>query len=132
MDIIHVSWGLKSPRSSVHAFTMILARIGIAAKQLDACTRTLRRGDTPGKISCTRTAGGHRRFSIVEIRGLQEDPSRGTDMNAPIEGKVAVYCRVSSHEQKAKGNPRPSGRGEFNNNKEIFLLKLRRDEYSNQ
>jgi putative resolvase len=41
---------------------------------------------------------------MVEIRGHQWVISRDTSDNVPSAGKVAVYCRVSSHEQKAKGD----------------------------
>ena len=71
---------------------------------LGVCTKTLRRWDAAGRISCIRTAGGHRRFSMVEIRGLREEKHPGNDKSIQGEGGVAVYCRVSSHEQKAKGD----------------------------
>ncbi len=77
-------------------------RIGIAASMMGVCTRTIRRWDAVGKITCTRTPGGHRRISLAIIEGQQARetmPDEGDE-----RGRVAVYCRVSSHEQKAKGD----------------------------
>jgi predicted site-specific integrase-resolvase len=81
----------------------------MAARMVGVCTRTLQRWDASGKIACTRTAGGHRRFSMVEIQRVTGF-DRGGDGDGDDEagGKAgegtAVYCRVSSHEQKAKGD----------------------------
>ncbi len=77
-------------------------RIGIAASMMGVCTRTIRRWDAAGKITCTRTAGGHRRISLVVIEGQQARDARSEDGDEIW--RVAVYCRVSSHEQKAKGD----------------------------
>jgi len=41
---------------------------------------------------------------MVEVRRLRGDDGDDKIGNAPHDGKVAVYCRVSSHEQKAKGD----------------------------
>lgn len=75
--------------------------VGEAARFLSVCTKTIRRWDKAGKILCHRTPGGHRRITIVEIERLmtgQEDSNK-------ITGKdTAIYCRVSSHEQKKKGD----------------------------
>lgn len=77
-------------------------RIGIAASMLGVCTRTIRRWDAAEKISCTRTLGGHRRISLAIIEG---QPTCMADRGpAHVPAGVAVYCRVSSHEQKAKGD----------------------------
>ncbi|MHA1681342.1 MAG: recombinase family protein [Promethearchaeota archaeon] len=67
---------------------------------LGVSTRTLRRWDAAGTITCHRTAGGHRRFSIADLRDSGEERHEGGGNPAG----VAVYCRVSSHEQKAKGD----------------------------
>jgi len=77
-------------------------RIGIAASMMGVCTKTVRRWDAAGKITCTRTTGGHRRISLVVIGGKQDSEPRNEDKNACE--RAAVYCRVSSHEQKAKGD----------------------------
>ena len=81
-------------------------RIGIAASMLGVCTRTIRRRDAAGKIRCTRTPGGHRRISLAIIEG---QPTREADHgHADVPASAAVYCRVSSHEQKTKsGTEKP-------------------------
>ena len=85
-----------------HGIMASIVRIGIAASILGVCTRTIRRWDVAGKIQCTRTIGGHRRISLAIIEG---HPARETDGNhAYVLAGVAVYCRVLSHEQKAKGD----------------------------
>ncbi|MHC1590477.1 MAG: MerR family DNA-binding transcriptional regulator [Candidatus Helarchaeales archaeon] len=73
-------------------------RIGQAAAELGACTKTLRRWDRAGKIKCIRTAGGHRRFNVLEIARVRA----GREPNQPV--RAAVYCRVSSHHQKKQGD----------------------------
>ncbi len=77
-------------------------RIGIAASMMGVCTRTIRRWDAAGKITCTRTPGGHRRISLIVIEGHQARDGRGDEEDD--RGRAAVYCRVSSHEQKVKGD----------------------------
>ena len=70
-------------------------------------TKSLRRWDASGKLSCTRTVGGHRRVSMIEIQRLTgETPGKGNEgeNETPGDAGTAVYCRVSSHEQKAKGD----------------------------
>ena len=77
-------------------------RIGIAASILGVCNRTIRRWDAAGKISCTRTSGGHRRLSLAIIEAQHgNEADRGY---AVAPAGTAVYFRVSSHEQKAKGD----------------------------
>ncbi len=81
---------------------MSCVRIGIAASMLGVCNRTIRRWDAAGKISCTRTPGGHRRLSMATIDAQHGNEGDHSISVAP--GGIAVYCRVSSHEQKAKGD----------------------------
>lgn len=86
---------------------MIRVRIGIAARMIGVSTKTLRRYHAAGLVSCTRTAGGHRRFSIMEIQRVTGQEWTGGDEGndgEPGDGGTAVYCRVSSHEQKVKGD----------------------------
>ncbi len=76
-------------------------RIGEAATLIGVSTRTLRRWDKAGKLSCFRTPGNHRRIKFIEVQRIvtgKEQSTRG--------GKIAVYGRVSSHEQKQKGDLR--------------------------
>ena len=55
-----------------------------------------------------RTAGAHRCFSLIEIQrvvGLASGEDEGSAAPGGEAGEgTAVYCRVSSHEQKAKGD----------------------------
>lgn len=75
-------------------------RIGKAARFLGVCTKTIRRWDRAGKIQCTRTIGGHRRITLIEIERIkgQIKPVKGLSRTS------AIYSRVSSHEQKQKGD----------------------------
>jgi len=85
-----------------HGIMATCVRISIAASMLGVCTRTIRRWDAAGKIACTRTLGGHRRMSLAMIAG---HAARDTDHDPlNVSAGVAVYCRVSSHEQKGKGD----------------------------
>jgi putative resolvase len=64
---------------------------------------TLRRWDKEGRLKSQRTAGGHRRYLLSDIKRLQGIPDNGLVIDK-VSNKVAVYCRVSSHEQKQKGD----------------------------
>lgn len=77
-----------------------LISIGEASLMLGLSTRQLLRLDMPGKIPSLKTEGGHRRYRLSDIKarmGLSEDTSTE-------KLPVAVYCRVSSHDQKQKGD----------------------------
>ena len=77
-------------------------RISEAAEILGVCTKTIRRWDKSGLIVCFRTIGGHRRISAVEIaKIIKVEPIQF--QNYP-DNSTAVYCRVSSHDQKKKGD----------------------------
>jgi putative resolvase len=77
----------------------VYVRVGIAAELMGVCRQTIRRWDKDGKLTCIRTIGGHRRIALIEIKRLihgeeaDERPKR-----------MAVYARVSSHDQKKKGD----------------------------
>jgi excisionase family DNA binding protein len=75
-----------------------LIAIKEAAELLGVDPKTLRRWESDGKISPQKTIGGHRRYLLSEIEAMQgfEDEEQTDDM--------AIYCRVSSHEQKQKGD----------------------------
>ena len=73
--------------------------ISKAAKNLGVCTKTLRRWDKAEKLRCSRTPGGHRRITIVEIERLLQGTLEGSQAQT-----TAIYSRVSSHEQKQKGD----------------------------
>jgi putative resolvase len=77
-----------------------LLTIKQASEYLNVSQDTLRKWDKSGKLNSLTTSGGHRRY-------LQEDldnfigiiDSKSEDINI-----VAIYSRVSSHEQKQKGD----------------------------
>src|SRR5690606_18847920 len=62
---------------------------------------TARIWDKDGKLSCIKTAGGHRRYKESEIRKLMQEAEVAVPTN---QQKVCCYSRVSSHEQKQKGD----------------------------
>lgn len=74
-------------------------RIGEAANLIGVSTKTIRRWDKHGKISCFRTLGNHRRINLIEIQRIISG-----NKIPEIETRAAVYARVSSHEQKQKGD----------------------------
>ena len=76
--------------------------IGDAAEILGVSDETLRLWERDGKVSPSYTEGGHRRYQRIDIEklaGTYVEPSKEKTTN-----RVAIYCRVSSHEQKAKGD----------------------------
>ena len=70
-----------------------------AAYQLGVTKKTLQEWDRSGKLSALRTAGGHRRYRQSDIEILQGIEPEELDRN-----KVVVYCRVSSQDQRQKGD----------------------------
>ena len=74
-------------------------RVAQAANALGVCIRTIQRWDTNQKIQCYRTPGGHRRIAISEIRRIQ-----GKKSVHVISKGTAIYARVSSYDQKQKGD----------------------------
>jgi putative resolvase len=71
-----------------------------AAEILDCGMSTLRTWDREGKLTAVRTPGGQRRYRIEDLEHFQ-----GIDHKLALKSEsVAIYCRVSSHEQKAKGD----------------------------
>lgn len=65
---------------------------------------TLRYWDKTDKLKPQRTMGGHRRYLLSDIKKLQGIQVEPTPDNAELSKQVAVYARVSSHEQKQKGD----------------------------
>jgi excisionase family DNA binding protein len=77
--------------------------IGAAASMLGVCVKTLRRWDAKGKIRCHRTVGNHRRFPLQEVhRLLGKEVPEGREPGG--HETCAIYARVSSHEQKKRGD----------------------------
>ena len=77
--------------------------IGIreAAELLGVSVKTLRRWDESGRVPSIRIDGGHRRYRLQDIYKLQGQDASEEEQN---KESVCVYCRVSSHEQKQKGD----------------------------
>jgi putative resolvase len=83
--------------------------IGEASKLLGVCIKTIRRWNKDGKIHCYCTPGGHRRFAIIEVEriiseGLTEEAEDLDESGTLCGTKTAIYARVSSHDQKKKGD----------------------------
>lgn len=77
-----------------------LVSIKEAAELLGVSKSRLRAWDAAGKFAAVRTPGGQRRYRLSDIRrfqGIVEQEEGKTDA-------VAAYVRVSSHEQKQKGD----------------------------
>ena len=72
-----------------------------AALMLGVCPTTIRRWDKSGNIKCYRTPGGHRRIGKDEIDRIIAGKKRRYTRR---KRGLAIYCRVSSHEQKKKGD----------------------------
>jgi len=74
-------------------------QISKAANLLGVSIKTIRRWHHAGLIDCFRTVGGHRRFLLIEIQRIREGRE-----HLPDTRSTAVYARVSSHQQKQKGD----------------------------
>lgn len=79
---------------------MRLLNLNETAERLGIHQDTLRVWDRKGKLKSIRTKGGHRRYREDDVNMLMgEKPSDTANTDV-----VAVYCRVSSGEQKEKGD----------------------------
>lgn len=72
-----------------------------ASETLGVHPDTLRRWDNSGKFHSIKTKGGHRRYKKSQIDEFLQNEAQETNQNKNV---VAVYCRVSSHDQKEKGD----------------------------
>ena len=70
------------------------------AKTLNVSRKTLRQWDNSGKLKAIKTFGGHRKYSENDIKKLIDEVETKEVLDKP----VAIYGRVSSHEQKQKGD----------------------------
>lgn len=78
-----------------------LLNIKEASKYLNVHPDTLRRWDREGKLVPVKTDGGHRRYqqeTLDEFIGIHQKKEEKVIL------PVATYSRVSSHEQKSKGD----------------------------
>lgn len=79
---------------------MKLLTLKKVAESLGVDKTTLRLWDKSGKLKAIRTQGGHRRYKESDVLSLMgEKPTSGDNENV-----VAIYARVSSGEQKQKGD----------------------------
>ncbi len=72
-----------------------------AAAMLGVHPDTLRRWDGEGRLVAERTLGNHRRYKLSAIETLQ---GLGITDKSDVEVRAVAYCRVSSHDQKDKGD----------------------------
>lgn len=104
-----------------------LITIREASEMLSVSTKTLRRWDDTGVLLAIKTNGGHRRY-------LQDDIDKFMKTYVPKKENankevVATYSRVSSHEQKQKGDlDRQSARlSEYCAKKKLFVEHIIKD-----
>lgn len=79
-----------------------LLNINEASTYLGVSQDCLRKWDRSGKLIACKTAGGHRRYDedlLKEFVGIKE-----SDVNEKKKIVCATYSRVSSNEQKQKGD----------------------------
>ncbi len=69
-----------------------------AKELLGVSTKTIQNWDKAGIISVLRTPGGRRRIPLSEVERIRGDSSSSQ------QKKLAIYARVSSNEQKQKGD----------------------------
>ena len=69
-----------------------------AGKLLGVLPATITSWEKVGAVSATRTAGGHRRFLLSEIRALRDGKKPET------KERAILYCRASSQIQKDSGS----------------------------
>lgn len=79
---------------------MKLLNLNETAKRLSVTPKTLRLWDKDGTLKAVRTQGGHRRYKEADVLAMMGEKNSTAD-NADI---VCVYTRVSSAEQKQKGD----------------------------
>lgn len=78
-----------------------LLSISKTANILGVSYETLRNWDKGGKLKPIKTAGGHRRYKESDINAIFGTVKEEDSLNLPV---VATYGRVSSHDQKQKGD----------------------------
>jgi excisionase family DNA binding protein len=76
-----------------------LLNIKEASEYLNTSKETLRNWDKSGKLPSIKTVGGHRRYQKEKL-----DEFIGIIKSDETSDVVATYARVSSHEQKTKGD----------------------------
>lgn len=80
-----------------------LLTINEASSSLGVHPNTIRRWGDDGTLPMIRTSGGHRRFPLSGIEATLGRNPPAKDLKSTVV-RVAAYCRVSSHDQRAKGD----------------------------
>jgi len=104
-----------------------LITIREASEMLSVSTKTLRRWDDTGVLLAIKTNGGHRRYLQDDIyKFMKTYVPKKENENKDV---VATYSRVSSHEQKQKGDlDRQSARlSEYCAKKKLFVEHIIKD-----
>jgi len=73
-----------------------------ATEMLGVHENTVRRWGDEGTLRMVRTPGGHRRFPLSGVEEMLGGPKAPLE-DESTEVRAAIYCRVSSHDQKQKG-----------------------------
>ena len=81
-----------------------LLSISKTAKILGVSDETLRNWHRDGKLVPVKTKGGHRRYRESDINALMGIKTVPQEIKDACDKKVAIYGRVSSHDQKQKGD----------------------------
>lgn len=82
-----------------------LLTIGECAKLLNVSKETLRNWDKLGKLKPQVTFGKHRRYKITDIESLMNiEVLPKYNQEIDVIDNVIIYARVSSNEQKQKGD----------------------------
>jgi len=76
-----------------------LLTIGQVSEALGVSDETLRNWDRDGSLPSVKTKGGHRRWRQSDVDNFMGIPKEDVS-----EKPVCIYGRVSSHEQKQKGD----------------------------
>ena len=76
-----------------------MVSISKACEMLGVSPNTLRDYGEEGRLKETRTAGGHRRYLLSDIRAMQ-----GLVDTKSTTIRACCYCRVSSNDQKQHGD----------------------------
>ena len=76
-----------------------LLTIGQVSEALGVSDETLRNWDRDGSLPSVKTKGGHRRWRQSDVDNFMGIPEEDNS-----EKPICIYGRVSSHEQKQKGD----------------------------
>ena len=78
-----------------------LVGLNQACEMLGVTDVTIRTWDKEGKLKAVKTPGGHRRWRLSDLQAFQGISQPETP---DVEELIAIYGRVSSHDQKQKGD----------------------------